>query len=164
MTRMRQNPSRQRGAALAIGLVLLLILTLLAVSGMATSSMELVMAGNEQYRQKAFQAADTGIEQALTVLPSVSQSCDSVPVANNTTDTESADEHYTVTAQYKGDGSPPSGFTIGEYTSIHYQVVSSGTSARNTSAVNTQGALIVQSTGSSGWAANACTGALDQAN
>ena len=39
----------ERGAALVIGLVLLLILTLLAVTGMNTATTELVMAGNEQY-------------------------------------------------------------------------------------------------------------------
>ena len=149
MTRMRQIPSRQRGAALVIGLVLLLILTLLAVSGMSTSSMELVMAGNEQFRQKSFQASDTGLERALTVLPGVSQSCAPVPVLNSDTDPGS-DNQYAVTAQYKGDGSPPSGFTLDQYTSIHYQVVSTGKSARNTNAENTQGALIVQSKGTGG--------------
>ena len=150
MTRMRQIPSRQRGAALVIGLVLLLILTLLAVSGMSTSSMELVMAGNEQYRQKAFQASDTGLEHALTVLPTVSQSCNAVEVPANSEDTPAPDNQYTVTAQYEGDGSPPSGFTLDQYTAIHYEVVSSGKSARNTKAENTQGALIVQSKGSGG--------------
>ena len=153
MTRMRQIPSRQRGAALVIGLMLLVILTLLAVSGMNTASMELVMAGNEQYRQKAFQASDTGLERALTKLAGVSQSCTAVPVVTDA-DADAADDavddKYTVTAQYKGDGSPPSGFTLDEYTSIHYQVVSTGKSARNTNAENTQGALIVQSKGSGG--------------
>ena len=67
------NPARQRGAALVIGLILLVILTLLAITGMNTASTELVMAGNEQYRQHAFQASATGIEQAITVLPSVPQ-------------------------------------------------------------------------------------------
>ena len=43
-------PARQRGAALVIGLLLLLVLTLLAVSGMSSASVELIMAGNEQYR------------------------------------------------------------------------------------------------------------------
>jgi Tfp pilus assembly protein PilX len=149
MTRMRQIPSRQSGAALVIGLVLLVILTLLAVSGMNTASMELIMAGNEQYRQKSSQASDTGLELALTVLPKVGQSCDSMAV-DEASSPDSADVQYRVTAQYKGDGSPPSGYTIDEFTSIHYQVVSSGTSSRNTNAEHTQGALIIQSKGSSG--------------
>jgi type IV pilus assembly protein PilX len=58
-------PARQSGAALVVGLILLLVLTVLAVSGMATASLELLMAGNMQYQERSFQAADAGIEQAL---------------------------------------------------------------------------------------------------
>ncbi|PZN33189.1 MAG: pilus assembly protein PilX, partial [Proteobacteria bacterium] len=46
-------------------MLLLLVLTLLAISGMNTASLELVMAGNTQYRQNAFQAAENGIERSL---------------------------------------------------------------------------------------------------
>src|SRR5215470_6398859 len=56
---------RQNGAALVIGLILLLVLTLLAVSGMNSASLEFVMAGNEQFRANAFAAAETGIEQTI---------------------------------------------------------------------------------------------------
>ncbi len=55
----------QRGAALVIGLLLLLVLTILAVSGMNSASLEFVMAGNEQYRANAFSAAEAGIERTL---------------------------------------------------------------------------------------------------
>jgi type IV pilus assembly protein PilX len=61
----RPVPTGQRGAALVVGLVLLLVLTLLAVTGMATASLELQMAGNAQYRERAFQAAEAGIERAI---------------------------------------------------------------------------------------------------
>jgi type IV pilus assembly protein PilX len=57
---------RESGAALVVGLILLLVLTLLAISGMTTASLELQMAGNEQYQKRAFEAADAGIEQAIT--------------------------------------------------------------------------------------------------
>src|SRR5688572_28202445 len=56
---------KQLGAALVVGLLLLLVITLLAISGMNAVSLELIMAGNEQYRQNAFQAAETGIERSL---------------------------------------------------------------------------------------------------
>lgn len=58
--------SRQRGAALIIGLVLLLILTVLGVSGMNMAALELTMTGNSQAQQLAFQAAETGIDVALS--------------------------------------------------------------------------------------------------
>ncbi len=56
---------RQRGAALVVGLILLLVLTVLAISGMTTAALQLTMAGNEQYQERAFQFADAGIEQAM---------------------------------------------------------------------------------------------------
>lgn len=58
-------PARQRGAALVVGLLLLLVLTLLAISGMSTAALELLMSGNQQYQERAFQFADAGIEQAM---------------------------------------------------------------------------------------------------
>jgi type IV pilus assembly protein PilX len=65
-TRNRQRSSvRERGAALVVGLLLLLVLTLLAISGMTTASLELQMAGNEQYQERAFQAAEAAIERAI---------------------------------------------------------------------------------------------------
>ena len=55
----------QHGAALIVGMVLLVILTLLAISGMNTATTELFMAGNEKYQENAFQAAETGIERTI---------------------------------------------------------------------------------------------------
>jgi len=57
--------SNQQGAALVIGLVLLVIVTVLAVSGMNTATTELAMARNHQNYENAFQAAETGLENAL---------------------------------------------------------------------------------------------------
>ena len=63
--RFMPHPRTQSGAALVVGLILLLVLTLLAISGMTTASLELQMAGNDQYQERAFQFADAGIEQAI---------------------------------------------------------------------------------------------------
>lgn len=57
-----QHRKHQRGAALIIGLMMLVIITLLAVTAVSTSTTELVMAGNEQFRERAFQAAESGVE------------------------------------------------------------------------------------------------------
>jgi type IV pilus assembly protein PilX len=146
MTRKMAIPSRQRGAALAIGLILLLILTLLAVTGMNTSSMELVMAGNEQYRQKAFQASEAGIEHALTKLATLDQNCAPPKQILDEQVPNTPGDRYVVTAQYKGEGAAP-GDSTGQFTAFHYQIVSTGTSVRNANAEHTQGAFKVQSTG-----------------
>ena len=58
----RAAARRQRGAALVVGMILLMVLTLLAISGMNTATLELQMAGNAQYSENAFQASETGIE------------------------------------------------------------------------------------------------------
>lgn len=56
---------KQRGATLIVGLILLMVLTVLGVSGMNTSRMEVRMAGNTQFRQDAFQLAESGIDVAI---------------------------------------------------------------------------------------------------
>ena len=56
---------KQNGAALIVGLVLLVVITVLAVSGMNTATTELAMARNDQNYENAFQAAETGLENAL---------------------------------------------------------------------------------------------------
>ena len=56
----------QNGAALIVGLVLLVVVTVLAVSGMNTATTELAMARNNQNYENAFQAAETGLEQAIS--------------------------------------------------------------------------------------------------
>ncbi|NOX68789.1 MAG: hypothetical protein GXP15_06360 [Gammaproteobacteria bacterium] len=55
----------QGGAALIVGLILLVVITVLAISGMNTATTEIAMARNDQSNENAFQAAETGLEQAL---------------------------------------------------------------------------------------------------
>ncbi len=56
---------KQNGAALVIGLILLVVITVLAISGMNTATTELAMARNDQITENAFQAAETGLAAAL---------------------------------------------------------------------------------------------------
>lgn len=53
---------QQRGAALVVGLMMLVALTLIGVTTMGMSSMELRMASNAQNKSNAFQAAEAGLE------------------------------------------------------------------------------------------------------
>ena len=57
--------NRQSGAALVIGLLLLVVITVLAISGMNTATTELAIARNDQSYEHAFQAAETGLETAI---------------------------------------------------------------------------------------------------
>lgn len=55
----------QQGAALIVGLLLLVVITILAVSGMNTATTELAMARNDQTSENVFQSAEKGLEIAL---------------------------------------------------------------------------------------------------
>ena len=54
-------PARERGAAMVIALVMLLVLTLLATASARMTLMEERMTGNTQDRNIAFQAAEAGL-------------------------------------------------------------------------------------------------------
>lgn len=56
---------RERGAVLIVAMIFLIIMTLLAVTGMTTTSLEEKMASNSQESTRAFQAAETGLAKAL---------------------------------------------------------------------------------------------------
>lgn len=58
--------AREHGAALVVGLILLVVVTVLAISGMNTATTELAIARNDQSFENAFQAAETGLELALS--------------------------------------------------------------------------------------------------
>ena len=59
-------PSIQDGAALIVSLILLVVVTVLAISGMNTATTGLALARNHQSYENAFQAAETGLEMALS--------------------------------------------------------------------------------------------------
>lgn len=60
---MRKSP-QQRGAALIISLIILLLMTILGVTSMSSSIMEERMSGNNVDRQLAFQAAEAALRNA----------------------------------------------------------------------------------------------------
>lgn len=135
----------ERGAALVVGLILLLIITLLAVSGMSTASSELLMAGNEQFRQQAFQASSTGIERTLPTLANMPQTLD--PISTDGTAPGSSTDTYKITSQYLGDDLNLPGFSAGKFVGFHYSIISDGKSTRGAQTRQTQGAFVIQSSG-----------------
>ncbi|MFA7618946.1 MAG: PilX N-terminal domain-containing pilus assembly protein [Thiohalomonadaceae bacterium] len=62
-TVMLQPRSRQHGAVLVVALVILLLLTILGVSGMQGSAVQERVAGNLKEQQRAFLAAEVGLRQ-----------------------------------------------------------------------------------------------------
>jgi type IV pilus assembly protein PilX len=64
MSRPFRRPSRQRGAALFVGLMLLILLALIGIAGMQTSTLQERMAGNYRTQVLAFQNAETEVRRA----------------------------------------------------------------------------------------------------
>lgn len=61
---LHRTPPRQRGAALTIGLILLVLLTLIGVTTMRSSSLETSMSGHATDCNLAFQAAEAALREA----------------------------------------------------------------------------------------------------
>ena len=149
----------QRGAALVVGMLLLLVLTLLAISGMNTSTLELQMAGNFQFSQNAFQAAEIGLQRAMaagkfatnteiTTLPTL--------ITGSATDTpDTYASKITFDCAKNGETVPPPrpggpAFSIGEnmgFSAYHFEVESTGRSQRGARAVNVQDFYLVRQEG-----------------
>lgn len=62
---------RQRGTALIMSLVILMILTILGITAMGTASLEEKMSGNTQEGTRAFEAAESGLNQAMNTAGSL---------------------------------------------------------------------------------------------
>ena len=144
-----KNSQRQNGAALVVGLVLLVVITVLAISGMNTATTELAMARNDQNYENAFQAAETGLENALAQ--------GTFNTLANTNLVYNINTHDSVTSTIVFEDStlvPDRAFSLGVGSGIaayHFNVISTaeskrdagGTTDRDASAIHTQSFYIV---------------------
>ena len=67
------SPTRQRGAALMIAMVMIFMLSIMGVSVMRTSSLEKRMTGNAIQSSTTFQAAESATEQMLNSTATLSR-------------------------------------------------------------------------------------------
>ena len=128
---------RQRGAALVVGLILMLVLTVLGVSGMTMSVSGLTMASNAQSQQNAFQAAETGIDLMI------GQDNFSIAVPVTVPNTPLGDGTYSVAATqtYQDETLVPPGYpasSIGTFEALHFDIVSTGTGPDNARSIQNQ--------------------------
>ena len=141
---------KQGGAALIVGLILLVVITILAVSGMNTATTELAMARNDQNYEFAFQAAETGLERAMSQGRFDPDAITDLGVANINT-------HDEVHAVIRPEGQtliPDEAYSLGSGSSIaaHHFLASSeakskrapgSTTDRDSSAIHTQAFYVV---------------------
>ena len=136
---LRPASRSQRGAALVIGLILLLVLTILAVSGVMSSTLELRMVGNQQQQERAFQAAELAIEEALADA-TLSETPQTQAI---TTVPDSTDEYEYEIRKAAQTGAPP-GFSLDAgFASHHFVVSATGYSSAGAESTHTQGFFVV---------------------
>jgi hypothetical protein len=136
------NP--QRGSALIVGLILLSLVMLLALSGAGAARVELQLAHNGQFRENAASAASAGIESAISRIVTASDPA-TIPA------THSAD----IDASLPGSGGRFEthtrfiGFELGlpqapggELAGAHFEILSTGHASRG--AWDRQRALIMK--------------------
>lgn len=136
--------SRQQGAALVVGLILLVVLTILAVSGVFTANMELRMVRNTQSQERAFQAAEVAIEDALAnpvLSTSAAFNQAEMAVPNSDPDT------YSYGLQFVGQaplGTGMTGYSIGTaFQTYHFQIEATGNGPDGALAEHTQSFYVV---------------------
>lgn len=150
MQHLQPRINTQKGAALVVGLVLMMVLTLLAVSTMRTATLELLMAGNAQYKEKAFQLAETGLRDAVNQLNQGTLSLDTTDgwqdIGALIGSVDDSGDDYTVDLRFVRAGDPPPSYSEGgEITALYFEVTSTGrTVARNAKSVQTMGFWTIQ--------------------
>jgi type IV pilus assembly protein PilX len=140
---------RQGGAALVVGMILLMVLTLLAISGMNSATLELQMAGNAQFSENAFQAAETGVEEALREARLEGVNTANVDEAKKEVVAGTSD-HFEILTLHNPDNGvtkvPSGGFSMGVgkgFSAYHFDITSTGTSARSATQTHVQGFYVV---------------------
>lgn len=160
ISRRRQHPlparRRQRGVTLVIGLIMLLVLTILAVSSMGTARLQLLMAGNTQARESAFQVAQAGLDARLAAYRSNRAPLDAAPDCpapgeppvppEPTVAVPELGGEYTTRLCYRGLGPDlVIGSSVGKIEQGHYELAADASaSAREARSVLVQGFYVLQ--------------------
>jgi type IV pilus assembly protein PilX len=149
MKQTQANLHHQQGAALVVGLMLLVVITVLAISGMNTATTDLALARNNQAFEDAFQAAENGLATALA------QGQFATTASTSLTNTVSTYQSITTTIDFEDSTMvPDKAFSLGVGSGIsayHFIATSQSqlsrdpgnTTDRDSSAVHSQAFYIV---------------------
>ena len=129
--------ARQAGATLVVGLILLLVLTVVGVSGMNTATMEVTMAGNTQFQTDAFQAAEDGIDTVIAQRKYTTAGVTTLPPTGDPDYDRQAVTQFRVTTPVP-DAAFSMGVSTGSVQAFHFDIVSVGKGPRNASSTHTQ--------------------------
>jgi hypothetical protein len=131
-----RSTSRDQGVALPIALSLLLILALLLTQALGGAAGETALVANHQFRQAAFEAAEGGLvagRQRLLASDDLSP-----PPLERAVDGSTIDRSITGFT-YRGDGAPVVGYSLDRFVPRHFELRSTGRSARGAGIVLVEG-------------------------
>jgi type IV pilus assembly protein PilX len=131
-------PATQTGATLIVGLVLLLVLTVVGVSGMNTATMEITMAANTQFQQDAFQMTEDGVD---IVLGTRDYTTEENRVVDWLGDPDF--DRRAVTVYNMNTSVPDAAWSGDEIEAFHFDVTSVGRGPRNATSTHTQSFYVV---------------------
>lgn len=135
----------QTGAALVVGLILMLVLTVLGISGMGMATLELTMAGNADSQQEAFQAAETGIDIPLgrrDFTTSEIKLGEKTPIAEDGNYSAKWKTECVMTTPVP-DIAFSMGTSSGSVQAFHFDIVSVGTGPRGATSTHTQSFYVI---------------------
>jgi len=128
------SPTRhkQGGAALFIGLVMLVVVAIIGISGVRSVVMEKNMASNNQYHMLVFQAAETAIEGTLAddtaFVAAINTPISGTWPTRNYAVTH-ASNSFAVTSNAEisvGTPTVPIGYSIGEFVTYPFTIIGDG--------------------------------------
>ena len=137
-----RNAARQSGAILIVALVMLVVLTLLGVTAMNTTSLQERIASNTQEQVHAFQAAETGLNQAFA--DNLAFDISGVYTGGETPTAFAGSSNYaSYVATFMGFSPPPpaSFYSATSFQSANFNFRATGTSATGLSIVLNGGAF-----------------------
>lgn len=129
--------SSQGGATLIVGLVLLLVLTMLGVSGMHTATMEVTMAANAQFQQDAFQMTEDAVDIVIGTLDyTTNNPTNLLPVGGDY-------DRRAITRYQYNTPVPDAAYSADEVEAFHFDIQAVGTGPRNASSQHIQSFYVV---------------------
>jgi len=128
-----------RGATLAVGLVLLALVTLLGLAGASGAHVERLLAQNEVFRENASAAASAGIEMAILEISNSEPGAVPARLAGRL---PRSGDRFEVSIRFAGSENSLPQAPGGQVAGAHFEILSTGHSARN--AVDRQRAAVMR--------------------
>jgi Tfp pilus assembly protein PilX len=148
----------QAGAALVVGLILLLAISLLAIANINSVSVDLIATNNEQFSARAFQSAEAGIAKAMLNDIAFSTASTFALTSGGVTGTGNDTFLYTVTPQ-NDVNLPAPGNSETAFSAIYFRITATGHSEHGAVAENVQELYeVVHAPSSVAYSVTACRG------